>query len=45
MEARSSSNGNCGNARGGIYNHGEWEATSGGQEKVLKFARIKGLGL
>ncbi len=45
MEARSSSNGNCGNAGGGTYDHVEWEATSGGQAKVLILAKIKGLGL
>ncbi len=45
MEARSSSNGNCGSAEGRTYDHGEWEAASGGQAKVLKLARIKGLGL
>ncbi len=37
MEARSSSSANCGNARGGIHEHGEWEVASGGQAKVLIF--------
>jgi hypothetical protein len=39
MEARSSSSGGCGSARGGIHEHGEWEAASGGQTKVLKLVR------
>jgi hypothetical protein len=27
---------------GGIHEHGEWEATSGGQTKILKFIGIRG---
>jgi len=30
MEARSSSNGNYGNAWRGIHEHGEWEVVGGG---------------
>jgi hypothetical protein len=43
MEARSSSSGDCGNAGGRTHEHGEWEVASGGQAKVFRFARIKGL--
>jgi hypothetical protein len=45
MEARSSSNGGCGNTRGRIHEHGEWEATGGGKTKILRFIGIKGLGI
>jgi hypothetical protein len=42
MEARSSSSGGCGNAWGGIHEHGEWEAIGGGQANVLRFVGKKG---
>jgi hypothetical protein len=30
---------------GRIHEHGEWEATGGGQTKILRFIGIKGLGI
>jgi len=29
----------------GAHEHGEWEMASGGQKKVLRLAKIKGLGI
>jgi hypothetical protein len=45
MDARLSSSGDCGNVRGGIHEHGEWEATGGSQVKVLRLARVRRLGI
>ncbi len=39
------SSGGCGNTREGAHEHGEWELVGGGQEKIFRFAGIRGLGI
>jgi hypothetical protein len=45
MEARFSNSGGYGSVRGGVHEHGDWEVASGGQAKVLRLVRVRGLGI